>query len=219
MNELFILDTETCGLTGGIVELAYLKTDFELNILDEFCVRINPERPISPQATAIHGISDEDVVGCDTMAEVTAKMPWFIEPVVWCGHNAGFDIRMTDPFIRPSKTLCSLALSREFIKGTTNNKLATLQVELGLPVQKSHSALGDVHTTRDLLLHILPIAGVDLRTLLERADRPRLIAKMPHGKYKGITILRVPNDYREWMLAQSDVPRDLRFTLEKMRGL
>jgi exodeoxyribonuclease X len=219
MDELFILDTETCGLTGGVVELAYLRVDFELNILDEFCTLVNPEKPIDPRATQIHGITDADVANCETMAQVTARMPWFIEPVIWCGHNAGFDVRMTDPFIRPSKTLCTLALAREFIKGTSNNKLDTLQVELGLPEQKSHTALGDVHTCRDLLLHILPIAGVNFRTLLERSDKPHLIAKMPHGKYKGITILRVPNDYREWMLAQSDIDKNLRYTLEKMRNL
>jgi DNA polymerase III epsilon subunit-like protein len=219
MNELFILDTETAGLTGGVCELAFLRVDFDLNILEEFCVRVNPERPIGEFATGIHGITDADVANCPTLAQVTAGIPSFAEPLIYVGHNCSFDQKMTAPFIRPSKSMCTLALSREYIKGTTNNKLATLQVELGLPVQKSHSALGDVHTTRDLLLHILPIAGVNLQTLLERADKPKLMAKMPFGEHKGITIMRVPRAYRAWMLEQSDIPRDLRYTLEKFRSL
>lgn len=219
MSEIFIIDTETAGLTGGVVELAYLRTDYDLNILEEFCVRVNPERPIGEFATGIHGITDADVADCQTLAQVTSTIPQFVEPIVYVGHNCSFDQRMTNPFIRPSKSLCSLALSREFVKGTSNNKLATLQVELGLPIQKSHSALGDVHTTRDLLLHILPLAGVDIRTLIARADKPKLVAKMPYGKYKGITILRVPKDYREWMLGQPDMTKDLRYTLEKFRNL
>ena len=219
MSDPFILDTETAGLQGGVCELAFLRVDYDLNILEEFCVRVNPERPISPQATAIHGISDADVADCPTLAQVTAGIARFVDPVTYIGHNCSFDQRMTDPFIRPLLSMCTLALAREFITGTTNNKLATLQAELGLPVQKSHSALGDVHTTRDLLLHILPIAGVDFRTLLARANKPKLIAKLPYGKYKGITILRVPKDYRDWMLEQSDIPRDVRFTLEKFRNL
>lgn len=217
MNHMYIIDTETASLQGGVVELAYLKVDQDLNILEEFCVRLNPERPIDPFAQAVHGISDADVKDCQTLAEVSAA---FTEPVIWCGHNAGFDERMLKPHIRASQTLCTLALAREYIKGTTNVKLATLKDELKLPEQQSHSALGDVHTTRDLLmLHILPLSGVDLQTLLDRANQPRLLAKMPYGKYKGTTILRVPKDYRDWLLSQGDLDKDLRFTLEKLRNV
>jgi DNA polymerase III epsilon subunit-like protein len=217
MHNIYIIDVETASLHGGVVELAYLKVDCELNVLDEFCARVNPERPIDPGAQAVHGIGDADVADCPTLAEVTAN---FSEPVVWCGHNASFDVRMLTPHITPKQQLCTLALSREFIKGTTNHKLATLKDELKLPEQKSHSALGDVHTTRDLLLlHILPLSGVNLQTLLDRADQPKLLAKMPFGVHKGKIILRVPKDYRNWMLAQSDIPKDLRFTLEKFRNL
>ena len=213
MENMYIIDTETASLHGGVVELAYLRVDMELNVLQESCVRVNPERPIDPHAQAVHGISDEDVALCPTLAEVTTE---FTEPVIWCGHNAPFDIRMLNPHIRPDVTLCTLVLSREYIKGTTNQKLETLKAELKLPEQQSHSALGDVHTTRDLLLHILPIAGVTLTTLIERASVPRLIAKMPFGKHKGITMTRVPRDYRDWLLAQGDIDRNLRFTLEKL---
>lgn len=213
MENMYIIDTETASLHGGVVELAYLLVDLELNVLKESCVRVNPERPIDPHAQAVHGISDEDVAGCPTLAEVTTE---FTEPIIWCGHNAAFDIRMLNPHIRPDVTLCTLALAREYVKDTTNQKLETLKAELNLPEQQSHSALGDVHTTRDLLLHILPIAGVTLTTLIERASVPRLIAKMPFGKYKGITMTRVPRDYRDWLLSQGDIDRNLRFTLEKL---
>lgn len=217
MNNLYIIDVESASLQGGVVELAYLKVDLELNVLEEFCARVDPERPIEPGAQAVHGISNEDVADCPTLAEVTAD---FSEPVIWCGHNASFDVRMLDKCITPKQTLCTLALSREYIKGTSNHKLATLKDELKLPEQKSHSALGDVHTTRDLLLlHILPLSGVDMQTLLDRANQPKLLARFPFGKYKGITILKVPKDYRNWMLAQSDIPKDLRFTLEKFKNI
>lgn len=217
MSHIYIIDTETASLHGGVVELAYLKADLELNILQEFCTRVNPERPIDPGAQAVHGISNEDVADCPTLAEVAAG---FSKPVIWLGHNASFDVRMLTPHITPKQQLCTLALSREYIKGTTNHKLATLKDELKLPEQKSHSALGDVHTTRDLLLlHILPLSGVDMQTLLDRADQPKLLARFPFGKYKGITMLKVPRDYRNWMLAQSDIPKDLRFTLEKFKNI
>ena len=40
-----ILDTETASLQGGVVELALLHIDTELNVLGEFHTRVNPERP------------------------------------------------------------------------------------------------------------------------------------------------------------------------------
>lgn len=216
MEPIYIIDTETCGLQGPVVELAYLKVDTQLNILDEFCARINPGKPIDPRATEIHGIRDEDVADCPTIEEVTKN---FADPIIYVGHNCSFDQRMTYPHIRPKQDLCTLALARQYITGTTNNKLATLQVELGLPVQKSHSALGDVHTTRDLLLHIIKLTGLDMQTMLERANVPKLVAKIPHGPYKGITILRVPREERLKMLASDTIDKNLRFTLEKMKAI
>jgi DNA polymerase-3 subunit epsilon len=64
-----ILDTETTGLDGRIVEIAIIKMDGKA-LLETV---INPECPIPPEAAAIHGITDE-------MAQ---KMPTFGQVYEW----------------------------------------------------------------------------------------------------------------------------------------
>lgn len=211
--EYHILDTETASLQGGVCEIAWLVVDENLNVLSEFCTLVNPEREIEPGAQAVHGISQADVEGKPTLAEVAVPVHSLI------GHHCAFDMRMIKPHIVPVRSLCTLELSRLYVKGTTNHKLETLQRELGLPEQKSHSALGDVHTTRDLLAHIIPMTGTDLETLFARAAEPKMVTRMPFGVHKGRLMTQVPRPYREWLLNSANPEPNLKYTLEKLRNI
>lgn len=215
--EYHILDTETASLSGGVVELAYLRVDEKLNVLEEYVTRVNPERAIDPGAQNIHGISDDDVKTCHTLEQVCEKIG--LRSIALIGHNCSFDRRMIQKSVEVRRELCTLALAREYVKGTTNCKLETLQRELNLPTRDSHSALGDVHTVRDLLLHILEASGQTLETLFDRQDRPRILTTMPIGKHKGELMLKVPRAYRAWLLEQSDLEKNLKYTLEKLKNL
>ena len=212
----YILDTETASLHGGVVEIAWLEVDSDLNILAEHCYRVNPERPIESGAQAIHGISDADVADCQTLAEIAKLIP---APIVLIAHNSQFDARMISPAIAVKSQLCTLALSRQYVKGVSRHKLEVLQAELSLPKQTSHTALGDVHTVRDLLLHILPLTGVDLPTLVDRADAPRMLTHMQFGKYAGLPMLQVPRSYRDWLLEQGELDKHLKYTLTRLKDL
>lgn len=209
-----ILDTETTGLNdAGVVQIAWLVVSKELEVLDSFCSLVNPEKPIEEGARLVHGISDDDVVFAPTLHEVCAKIP---APFNLFAFNAPFDARMIAPAIKPATQFCVLKLARQYVKGTTNHKLETLQKELSLPLQKSHDALGDVHTTLDVLKHCLTLAEVPLETLIARQAEPAMVSKMPFGKYKGTPMLAVPLPYRKWLLGQADLSADLRFTLERL---
>ncbi len=132
-----ILDTETASLQSGVVELALLHIDAKLNVLGEFHTKVNPERPIEPGAFAVHGISDADVADAPTLAQI-AELGAVTHAVA---HNYPFDSRMLKGHLKAEASLCTLSLSRQYLKGTANHKLENLKRELGLPDQKSHSAL------------------------------------------------------------------------------
>ena len=208
-----ILDTETASLRGGVVELALLHIDTELNVLGEFHTKVNPERPIEPGAFAVHGISDADVADAPTLVQIP-ELSLVTHAVA---HNLTFDSRMLKGYLKAEASLCTLSLSRQYLKGTANHKLENLKRELGLPDQKSHSALGDVYTTLDLLRHLLPLTGVPLDTLFKRAAQPKLIHRMTFGKHKGLLISQVPADYRAWLLGQENLDKDLKYTLERLK--
>ena len=54
---LRIIDTETCGLQGGIVEIASVDV-IDGKIVNPMSHLVRPDRPISPQAMAIHRITE-----------------------------------------------------------------------------------------------------------------------------------------------------------------
>lgn len=214
--EFHILDTETASLEGGVVEIAFLVVDEQLTVQSEFHSLVDPQRPIEPGAQAVHGISAEDVAGKPTMETIADMLG--DNPIKMIGHNVSFDKRMIAPHIQVEEEMCTLALAREFIKGTTNHKLETLQKELGLPEQKSHSALGDVYTCLDLLQHLVNITNLDFKTLWARAQKPKMVQRMPFGKHKGQLIANLPRSYRDYMLTL-DLNKDLRYTLETLKAL
>ena len=60
---LVFFDLETTGLRVGsdrIVEMALIRVSPQGDVLERVR-RFNPEMPIDPGATAVHGITDEDV--------------------------------------------------------------------------------------------------------------------------------------------------------------
>jgi DNA polymerase-3 subunit epsilon len=120
--------------------------------------------------------------------------------------------------IKVDTEICTLKLARNFLKTVTNHKLETLQKELNLSVQDSHSALGDVRTCRELLLHLMQNFDVTLDNLLARQGIPTMLHTMPFGKHKGRVIANIAPDYRAWLLNQ-EIDADLRYTLEKLKGI
>jgi DNA polymerase-3 subunit epsilon len=98
------IDLETTGVnvtTDRIVELSVLK--ISPNGKEEWMtVRVNPEMPIPPKTTAIHGISDEDVADSPSFREVGKSLASFLEGCDLAGFNAiKFDIPvLAEEFLR-----------------------------------------------------------------------------------------------------------------------
>jgi DNA polymerase-3 subunit epsilon len=64
--------------------------------------RINPEMPIPPNSTAIHGITDKDIANSPTFKEIAKKLTAFLEGTDLAGYNAiKFDIPvLAEEFLR-----------------------------------------------------------------------------------------------------------------------
>ncbi len=87
---LRVIDTETCGLQGGVVEVASVDV-VDGKIVNPMSHLVCPDRPISPQAMAIHRITEAMVVGKPTIEEAIGRYhgsPHYV------AHNASFDRRV-----------------------------------------------------------------------------------------------------------------------------
>ena len=101
---LIFFDLETTGVNivkDRIVELSYVKV-LPDGTESTRTYRINPEMPIPPESTAIHGITDEDVKDCPTFKSLARTLAAEIEGCDLAGYNSNrFDIPLlAEEFIR-----------------------------------------------------------------------------------------------------------------------
>jgi len=98
------IDLETTGINisaDRIVEISVLKIN--PNGSEEWMIsRINPEMPIPPKSTAIHGITDADVTDAPKFREIAKNLAAFLEGTDLAGFNAiKFDIPvLAEEFLR-----------------------------------------------------------------------------------------------------------------------
>lgn len=93
--EFVVFDTETTGLSGSrdrIVELSAIRfvDGVPTEIFETF---INPERVISPEASAINHITNDMVADAPTISEVLPSFEAFVGKSPLVAHNLEFDIK------------------------------------------------------------------------------------------------------------------------------
>lgn len=103
-NPLVFFDLETTGINiskDRIVELSFLKV-FPDGTEEIKSKLINPEMPIPPESTAIHGITDEDVKDCPTFKQIAKSLAQQLEGCDMAGFNSNrFDVPMlAEEFLR-----------------------------------------------------------------------------------------------------------------------
>ena len=159
-----IFDCETTGLflhpaapldkQPYIVEFAGVRLSRKTGKrLGELSVLVRPPIPIPPDATKIHGISDDDVVNAYTFpnAWTDAIRPFLETCGLLIAHNAPFDLQMLDlefrrmprPPIGLPRSLCTIGLYRD--QYGYDMKLVDLYRDIcGKEFDQKHRALGDV---------------------------------------------------------------------------
>jgi DNA polymerase-3 subunit epsilon len=101
---IVFLDLETTGINVAndrIVEISLLK--ITPNGKEQWMTTlINPEMPIPPKVTALHGISDADVAGAPKFKDIAKNLAAFLEGCDLAGYNAiKFDIPvLAEEFLR-----------------------------------------------------------------------------------------------------------------------
>ena len=101
---LVFFDLETTGINiakDRIVEISFVKV-YPNGKEESKTRRINPGMPIPAEATAVHGITNEDVKDCPTFKEIAKSLAAQIEGCDLAGFNSNrFDIPLlAEEFIR-----------------------------------------------------------------------------------------------------------------------
>jgi DNA polymerase III subunit epsilon len=159
-NPVIILDLETTGMniaTDRIVEIALIKVNID-GSEEEKLMRINPEMPIPPEVSQIHGIYDENVKDEPTFRQVAKTLAKFIEGCDLCGFNSNrFDIPLlAEEFLRADidvdlKKHKFIDVQAIFHKMEKRTLAAAYKFYCNMELVDAHSAMADTKATYEVL--------------------------------------------------------------------
>ncbi len=157
---LCIFDLETTGINitqDRIIEIAVIKVLPGGEIIRKSNL-VNPTVPISPESTAIHGITNEDVAGKPTFKEIAKDYVKFFEGSDLAGFNIlKFDVPiLVEEFLRAGvefdysrkKLIDAQKIFHMMEKRTLS---AAFKFYCGKEMANAHSAEADTQATMDVL--------------------------------------------------------------------
>jgi DNA polymerase-3 subunit epsilon len=180
MKTAVLLDTETTGLDAqkdevielGMVKFDYLPDGRIVGVRETFSAFNEPSRSISPEITALTGITGEMVAG--HRIDEAAVNAFVDDAAIVIAHNSGFDRKFAErywPLFEQKAWACS-ATEIEWRKhGFAGAQLGYLLNGAGF-FHQAHRAIDDCHALLEILAHELPTTGAPaLAVLLETARR------------------------------------------------
>ena len=229
---LAIIDLETTGVNLGtdrIVEIAIVKIqpDGKQQIKRKL---LNPEIPISPVSTEIHGITNVMVKDAPTFRQVANELKQFLDHCDLAGYNSNrFDIPMlAEEFLRvgmefEGKGRKLLDVQKIFHMMEQRTLSAAYRFYCNKELEGAHGAEADASATWDVLVAQVvryPQLGNNVDTILKHiGEEPvvdfarRFIMEngvevFNFGKYKGRSVadvLKAEPQYYDWMM-KGDFP-------------
>lgn len=164
-----VFDTETTGLLphkDDVVQLGAVRVlSGQIIPGEQIDALVDPGRPIPPASTKVHGISDAMVAGQPDFITVGRQFHAFARDAVLVAHNAPFDLaflrrqaeKMGVTWDHP--VFDTVLLSAVLFGASTTHTLDALckRLDITIPENLRHTALGDARATAEVLVRMLPM--------------------------------------------------------------
>lgn len=229
---LAVIDIECTGMnlsSDRIVEIAIVKImpDGRQTVKRKL---LNPEVPIPPSQTDIHGISDEMVKDAPTFRQVANEIRQFIDNADLAGYNSNrFDIPMlVEEFLRASlefdfKNRKLLDVQKIFHTMEQRTLSAAYKFYCNCTLENAHSAEADAVATWEVLksqVQRYPQLGLTVESILKCIGEDNMVdfarrmimengrEVFNFGKHKGravTDVLKAEPQYYDWMM-KGDFP-------------
>ncbi|WP_406695872.1 exonuclease domain-containing protein [Singulisphaera sp. Ch08] len=242
---LAVIDLETTGIDtkiDRIIEISVLKL-FPGGDADHRTRRVNPGVPIPPEATAIHGITDDDVADMPSFRGIAPSLTRFLDGCDLAGFNVlNYDLKLLVAeynrvglgfTVAGRKVIdaCKIYHGRE-----PRDLTAAFRFYCGLEHEGAHGAAADVLATAAILdaqvarYHDLPStvdglhghcndpSAMDMGGMFGKDEDGVIV--LIRGKYKGRSlndIAQAKPDYLEWMQREDFFDDTKRIALEALK--
>lgn len=184
--DFIAFDLETTGTVAGvdrIVELGAVR--FRNGVAEAaFATMVDPQMPIPVEATRVHKITDDMVIGKPKISELLDSLSEFCQDLPLVAHNAPFDSAFLLSDYRINQVpaprgliLDTLPLARKVVPGLPNYRLGTLVTHFNIANSDFHRAQEDATYCGELFLHLLKkiqpdISKIELSSLVSLTGRP-----------------------------------------------
>lgn len=243
---LVMFDLETTGVETDqdrIVEIALCAEDGSTMPAILLHTLVNPGRPIPPEATEVHGITDEMVREAPFFKDVAADVQGHLVEATLVGYSSrAFDTLILDRELRDAgqpgidlESVAEIDLCRVWkeVEPRTLEGAIRRYLEEAMEVGKAHRARRDAAVLGELMLAMQEVHDLTLEHMIalsrphDEVDRSGKLRRLEDGtvvfafgKWEGRPVLE-HRDYIRWMLEEADFPADtcraLRHLLEVTR--
>lgn len=177
--EAVALDTETTGLdprAARVLEMGAIGVaGGQVDEGRTWRSLVAAPGPIPPAATAVHGITQADLVGAPAFPAAYRALNAFVGRRVVLGHAIGFDLAVLgrECAIAGLEPPAWPTLDTRLLAGIVEPRLTDLSLEglaawLDQPVTERHRALGDARLAARIFLALVPrLRAMGIRTLAE----------------------------------------------------
>lgn len=226
---LVAFDLETTGTdvaNDRIVQIALVRVE-PLGTRRSFVSLVDPQRPIPEEASAVHGIRDEDVQGAPTLDRIAGEIAQMLHDADLAGFNSvSFDLPLLSCEMERVGQPLDLSSTRHVDAFTIFRRMeprtlsAAVRFYCGREMDNAHDALADVEATIDVIdaqvAHYddLPsdVLGLDefcaegqrfVDATRKFAWNDRGEAVIAFGKHKGTSLAEIAArnpDYLTWMV-------------------
>ena len=244
-NPLIFFDLETTGVNAAkdkIVEISYIKV-YPNGKEESNTIRINPGRHIPEEATAVHHITDDDVMNCPSFKDVAKELSRVFEGCDIAGFNSNrFDLPLlVEEFLAAGVNIDMT--KRKFIDVQTifhkmeqRTLVAAYKFYCGKNLEDAHSADADTRATYEVLkaqLDRYPSLQNDVDFLSEFSTQnknvdfagriiynDKNVEVFNFGKHKGCPVEEVfrtiDRGYYDWMM-QGDFPQNTKNVITNIK--
>ncbi len=195
-------DLETTGTMASIDSIIEIGAVRFINgkPSDIFSTLVDPQRDISPAASAVNGITRDMVHGKPLIENLLSPFAEFCgdDPIV--AHNAPFDVQFLSADIKKFESpapkgivLDTLPIARKIFPGLANYKLGTLVQHLNIPASNFHRAEEDAsycgYLFWKMILKISSTGDVPLENLIALTGKNKSYFPQIERRHKQLSLL------------------------------